>query len=191
MHISDACCEAVSFAKEAGESQTFTFNDVTVTAHPDSDPAALVKAFHVQQEADAKAWRESPEGKQQAENRRLELARKQATHDALLVELPNALTDRRDALMRWLSSYAEVSDDIGITQNFPAVIAALEGAGYAANEATHLPKEEYEKPAILAAYIAGQVLACLKNGMPPHGVTITFVERYFQRAARAHGGPTK
>lgn len=180
MHIRDACREAVSFAQEAGESQTFTFNDISVTAYPDSDPDALVSAFSAKQEADYKAWQESPEGKKQAEDRRLELICKQATHEALVADLPNVLAERRDALMRWLSSYAEVADDIGVAKNFPVVVEALQGAGYKNNEATGLPREEYAKPAIMAAYIAGQALACMIKGMPPHPMTMTFVERYFK-----------
>lgn len=178
-HISDTCQEAVAFAKEAGESQTFTFNDVSVTAHPDSDPAALVADFHAKQEADHKAWAESPEGKRAAEDRRLELVRKQAALDAMIADLPNVLAGRRDGLMHWCSAYAQDSDDIGVKQDFPTVIAALEGAGYTANDATGLPRSEYEKPAVLSAYIAGQVLACIKSGMPPHQMTMSFVERYF------------
>lgn len=184
IHISAACQEAVAFAKQHGESQTFTFNDITITATPETDPAALSAEFSAKQEANHKAWQDSPEGRQHAENRRLEICRKQAQHDTLVNDLPRVLMERRDALMRWLAMFAEAADDVGVVRKLPVVIAALEGAGYSSNDALGLDKREYDKPAIMCAYIVGQALSCMKNGMPPHPMTGSFVERYFASVSR-------
>lgn len=179
-HIDRACEEAVTFAKRCGKSQTFVFNEVTLTAFPDTEPAALAAKFSEEMDAAGVRWRESEEGKKAAANRREQVRQYQSTHDSLMLSLPSILSERRDALMRWMASFADVADDVDVVKDFPRAIALLEGAGYSASDALGLSKDEYKKPAIMCAYIVGQALSCMKRGMPPHPVTIGFVEDYFK-----------
>lgn len=179
IHIDAACQEAVAFAQRAGEPQSFDFNGITVVANADSNPAELSAKWSADIEAERVAYQNSAEGKKQAAERQAAITTKQGTHDSLVADLPRVLSERRDSLMRWLRDFAEVADDIGVKKDFAPVMSQLEGAGYSVNEATGLDKSEYEKPAIMAAYIVGQAMACMKGGMPPHPVTGSFVEKYF------------
>jgi hypothetical protein len=182
-HIRDACAEAVKMARTNGRNVAFSFNGVDLIAKPTTKPAALQRRFSAGMEANSKAYRESPEGIASAAARVKEIATKQWLHDTLVAGLPATLTQPEARIVEWVREFQDPADDIGVVRDFPAVIAAFESAGYKANDCTNLPRERYKERSIMGRYIIGQAISCMKSGLPPHQITHTFVEQYFNSPA--------
>lgn len=109
--INSACEEATKIAKRELCNVEFDFNDQTLTATPDTDPAALAKSYMDESERRHKAWIASPEYKQQEE----EYARKQREREsklaAMLADAPEHM-GLRDA-DAWKKSCEINSDGYG------------------------------------------------------------------------------
>lgn len=82
-HISAACKEAVEMAKRESCNVEFDFNEITLTATPDSDPAVLAQSYSDESQRRHEAYIASPEYKARQE----ESARKDRERKAL-VESP-------------------------------------------------------------------------------------------------------
>jgi hypothetical protein len=91
-HISGACEEAVKLAKRDACNVEFDFNDQTLTATPETDPAALAKSFMDECQRRHDAYVASPEYKrQQKEMERKDRERKEKVA-ALLSGAPEHLS---------------------------------------------------------------------------------------------------
>ena len=168
---------ALARAGDAGGAVRFTFNGATVEVTGDQTSEEVRAAIETQWEAEAAAYRASPAGIKAAAAAEARLAHYQREHDALtampIVSLGEA------ALVKWVGRYADAADHIGVRgRNTFAVAEALEAAGYARNDACGLPEAEYEQPSVMARYIIGQAIDCLRRGMGPHPVTQKFVDEY-------------
>jgi hypothetical protein len=178
-HILDACKGAVEMAKREGANVLFSFNEIELVAAPHVAPEEIVAAFRALTQKRYDEHKASPEGQREAQDRAEEIERKQTIHDLMVRRLRLTIQRSQDEILRWVRDFQEVSDDIGVKTDFPAVIALFEAAGYQANENTGLPRDHYNARPIMARYIIGQAIACMKSGMPPHQITHTFVEKYF------------
>jgi heme-degrading monooxygenase HmoA len=69
-HITVACEKAATLAKKANKTVHFEFNGTHVTAHPGESSEVLMSRWNADYEASAKAWRESPQYKEQEERRK-------------------------------------------------------------------------------------------------------------------------
>lgn len=185
--IEHACKKAVEIAQQSGQSVTFDFKGIAVTAEADSDPQALQDEWTKTMQAQAEAWRNSPEGQQAAdESKRLE-SNPQSKAIRLLAELPALLFDRGNlwkeeslnAIMVWLKEFSLAADHVGVKVDYPALIATLEKAGFRENEYVGQPPGWFCDKLRMSRYIMGQALNCMRMGMPPHPVTCSFVEKYF------------
>jgi hypothetical protein len=169
-HISHAAADACEMASERAVKVMLEFNDVMVSVLPDSSPESVVADWQRGMDTAAEAYRASPTGRQAAQRRADQLDQAQAEHDAAMAALPARFADARSAIA-WLMSFYDSADDIGIVRkDFGRVADVLEASGWRDSEACHLPKAEYEKPAVLGRWIIGQAIDMLRKGLPPHPV---------------------
>ena len=177
--IATACKEAVAMAMNGRQNVQFSFNGVELLATPDSVPAKLEAEFTAKMEADAKAYRESPKGIEDAKKRTAEILRKQRSVNTSLAVLKDIVADH-DKLMLWLKSFTEDADDIGVQFTKSRLADELEAAGYDENEHVGQKPEWFCTRERMAHYIVGQAITCLRRGMGPHPVTLGFVDKYFK-----------
>ena len=176
-HIGFACKEAVAMAMNKGANVEFKFNDISLTATPESTPALLEAKFAEESQASSERYRNSPEGKLSSRKRGVEIASKQTRIDALVSVLPS-IADL-DGIVKWIGDFANDADDIGVRYSTAAVQSAIESKGYVANDLCGNPPEFFSTRERMGRYIAGQAISCLKSGMGPHPISLKFCEQYF------------
>ena len=177
--ISHACREAVNMAKRSGATVRFKFNDVELTATPNIKPDAVVAKWRRESNRLSEEYRNSPKGRAAAAARTAEIARLKTQSETLLMALSSILlSGSTDELMDWLKSFALVADDVSVKLDTAALAAKFEAAGFKENESVGQKPEWFNTRPRMAGYIVGQVINCLKRGMPPHPVTASFVEKY-------------
>jgi hypothetical protein len=82
-HINRACEEACEIANETGEEVSFNFNDIILTATPQTEAAELANEYSRKSEERRKAYQESEEGKRATEKRAAEIVEKNGKVNAL------------------------------------------------------------------------------------------------------------
>lgn len=177
--IEHACDEAVKLAKRGGATVRFKFNDVELTATPDHQPAALVDDWRRESDRLSEEYRTSPEGRAEAARRESQITTLKTQAAELLGKLDSVLAaNSQDEIMDWLKSFAPISDDVSVKFDTAALAAKFEAAGFKENEGVGQEPDWFNTRDRMAGYIVGQVINCLKRGMPPHPVTVSFVEKY-------------
>lgn len=177
--IEHACTEAVTMAKRSGATVRFKFNDVELAATPDREPDDLVADWRHESDRLSEEYRNSPEGRAEAARRESEITTLKAQADELLGKLDSLLAENsQDEIMGWMKSFAPISDDVSVKFDTAELAAKFEAAGFKENEGVGQEPEWFNTRPRMAGYIVGQVINCLKRGMPPHPVTVSFVEKY-------------
>lgn len=176
-HISETAARAIEVGATA-----LRFNDITVPVPEGSTVESLEASYLTLMEKECARYRASPEGIAAAKRREDYRAECQRKVDALMVGLPEALSDM-DATVQWLTGFCWPADHIDVTYDTEAILGALRGAGYVEGFGVGNPAGWFSTKDRMGRYIIGQGMSCLADGMPPHGVTITFAERY--RALKA------
>ena len=178
-NIEHACNEAVKMARQGDCMVRFDFNGVELVASGRSDPKALSDSFLDEMNKRAEAYKKSPEGIQDAENRRLLVESNNLKAAELIRNLPALLVaETLNDLMGWLKQFAVIADDIGTRFDHRELRLALESAGYKNNEGVGQPPEWFNTRERMGRYIVGQVIDCLSTGMPPHPITLSFIGKY-------------
>ena len=108
-HISSVCEKAATMAKEKNKPVHFVFNGMHVTAQPGEDAATLSARWDADHEADAKAWRESPECAEMERKREEENKAKLAAH---LNEPAKTESELRDAKVPWPYTETQLTEYI-------------------------------------------------------------------------------
>jgi len=179
-HISEACEEAVKLARDSDQPVQFPFNGIDVIAYTKDEPSDVELRWHVESERRHREYEASPEYAASQAKRRLEVAQRQQQVDRLVS--PDNFPSSEHGWMTWASELAECADDIGVTFNRELLVSRLKCAGWKQNNHVTtdpiLRRRIETEPTIMAEYIMGQVMGCLDQGMPPHPMTMTFVERY-------------
>lgn len=126
----------------------------------------------------ARYWA-SQEGQQALQELEDIKASHQSRHDKLMAELWDVASDE-SKLMDWLYDFSDAADHVGVEgKDFQRVSSVLELHGYVENDCVGWDKCQFENPRVMARYIAGQALNCMKRmNMGPHPMTQTFVEKY-------------
>lgn len=190
VHIRDVAEAAADLAEEKGKPIRFEFNRIMLVVTAEDQPDDVVARFEAECDRQAKAYRESPEGRAAAEKRAREIVEKQAQHDELIRRLSQLAPGDHAAALRWAVEFEAASGDIGVHIDRQSVIEGMERLGYKANDLTFSGSaSDAEKarirnmletdPVASARYIMGQVIACANMGMPPHPVINSFVEKHF------------
>lgn len=177
--IEHACDEAVKMAKRSGATVRFKFNDVELTATPDFQPDALVAEWQRESNRLSEEYRNSSAGRAEANRRAAQIGNLNSQATTLLGKLDSLLTaNSQDEIMDWLKSFAPISDDVSVKFDTAALAAKFEAAGFKENEGVGQEPGWFNTRPRMAGYIVGQVINSLKRGMPPHPVTVSFIEKY-------------
>ena len=177
--IEHACTEAVNMAKRSGATVRFKFNDVELTATPDLQPDAVVAEWQRESNRLSEDYRNSPACRAEASRRHAQIGTLKTQAANLLDKLDSLLSaNSQDEIMDWLKSFAPISDDVSVKFDTSALAAKFEAVGFKENEGVGQEPEWFNTRDRMAGYIVGQVINCLKRGMPPHPVTVSFVEKY-------------
>lgn len=176
-NIEDACKAALSMSMESGESVDFTFNDVTLIANPKGTISELLNAWEGQSEALRQKYLQSKEYRDYQIKRKKEVAQKQKKVDDIIDVLPFIIKDEL-RLMICIRDLADNADDVDVKLDYANLADILEKAGHIENIHVGAPKEWFHEKKIMAEYIVGQVINCLKMNMPPMPVTVRFCNEY-------------
>jgi hypothetical protein len=166
-------------SKTSGCRVRFSFNGVTLQATPKKSPVTLLWEWERINGQHAEKYRLSKKGQDAHAIRTAETARLKTQSETLLMALSSILlSGSTDELMGWLKSFALVADDVSVKLDTATLAAKFEAAGFKENEGVGQKPEWFNTRPRMASYIVGQVINCLKRGMPPHPVTVSFVEKY-------------
>ncbi len=176
--IGEAAAEMIQVAKSSNDIVKAKFNDIELTATPDSTVLQITFFYREESERQAKAYRNSPEGKRAAQEREEHRLRLQQQYDASMRELPSLNFENDVAVLDWLCQIQEASDHIGIVIHPDVILAAFAAHGYRPNLNVGKDFNESDRRNV-ATYIIGQALDGLR-GHPGaiRGVIHNFVERW-------------
>lgn len=111
VNIQAAAEEAVAEAKRGTCIVEFEFNDITLSANPDSTPDELVQSFKLQCDTRRAAWEASDEYKKQQEDMKVAQTAREAAFAAALDGAPEKMTLQDEA--GWNSCVSKNSDPYG------------------------------------------------------------------------------
>lgn len=178
--ITDCIAECIAMANKAGLSvQLRQFNGVDLNVAPGATADACYDEWEIVFNNNAKLYRNSPEcqkaaadSQRRADNARREVRRLLGTFD----ESSRSL----DTLVGWAKDFSVHADNNAVVFDKDALADMLENLGYRNN--MHVAKEGEIRPKwmkkIMGEYIIGQVINCLRNGMPPHPIEAKFADEY-------------
>jgi len=180
-HITKACDEAIGLAKESGNPVSFKFNDIALRVLPDDQSSVLVARWQSLLDDRQRAYRESPAGRKAAAERAETVKRKQVELDSCVEALPKILRadNHLNALVYWLVEIVEPADDVDVAWDSAAVADRLIAAGYSENEYAGHEPEWFNSRERMGRYLLGQAINCMKKGLPPHSITLSFAQKYF------------
>ncbi len=93
-HISTACKEAVEMARRDSCNVEFDFNEITLTATPETDPAALAQSYSDECDRRHRAYIASPEYKARQEEAEWKERERKARVATVLADAPASMTLR-------------------------------------------------------------------------------------------------
>lgn len=168
----------------------FKFNDVPLFASPKKSPTTILWEWEQHCGRSASNYRSSKAGIEAAAARDREIVATQEAATTLIGRLPGTVhTKDNDLIMRWVSDFTKVADDVAIDFDKAAglrsgglewVALCFESVGFKENDLVGEPPESFNVKDRLARYIVGQVINCARRNMPPHPCCDGFVERYFR-----------
>lgn len=162
----------------------FEFNGIKVTATPQSSPASLEEDWNAKMEAEAKAYRESTKYAEEEKRRAEAVKTSQNVVDCFMDGIEQVLaTCSTDDILKYFTPFVNAADDIAVTFDKSSLADLLEQYGYIDNMHVGKPSQEFDDKETMAQYILGQVVNCLRSGMPPHPITNSFIEKYFKLPA--------
>lgn len=177
-HINSACETARTISREQSCFVQFNFNDVLLTASPDSTLDGLLASWEAENHRRANTPEAIAERKRYEIQRSSEIAAKQHRLNAFLKVLPG-IVGNTDQLMTALPTYTEDSDDIGVTSHCREVADILLAHGYRNNDLVGESPESFDTRPRMARWILGQVINCAEREMSPHPVCCKFIDQYF------------
>lgn len=178
--IDHACKEATALAIRKSAEVTFDFNGITLTATPDSSPADIQKDWKVKLEKEREEYRASPEYTEDEKRRVEEISSNQSIVNHFMETIEQILaTCSTDDLMESLKKFTLAADNVGVKFDNVRLVTILESAGHKEHAHVGRPPSDFDSKEVMAQYIIGQVINFLRSGMPPHPVTVSFIEKYF------------
>jgi hypothetical protein len=180
-HIKEACKKAAAMAINKSSTVEFEFNGIKVTATPQSSPASLELAWESQMEADRKARKESPEYAAEQQRRAETVKTSQNVVNCFMDGIEHVLaTCSTNDILKYVQPFVGAADDVAVTFDKTGLADLLEQYGYKDNMHVGKPQWAFDDKETMAQYILGQVVNCLRRGMSPHPITISFIEKYFK-----------
>lgn len=179
-HIKFAAKESIALAKKHGVPVHFQFNGVKLIATGKKSPVTIEREYDMICSSKHEKYRCSKKGQADAARRKEEVAQSQSEVDNLVALLPGALGGvNSDGVITILARLSVVGDDVGVKYDHAALCALLEKAGYTSNAHVGKAPAEFNTRKIMAEYIIGQCINCLKTSIGLHPVTESFAQKYF------------
>jgi hypothetical protein len=190
-HIGTAADRAVKQSKELETDIAFEFNGINLLAKSNSNAADLCAQYDREVNAAAEEYHNSAKGIAERQRREQQIADRNVEIQRLCKSLPSVMAASTpaflDGLMEWLRDFATAADDIAIEWDKCApvpdgmkwVMRQFQDNGFTDNQHIGKGPEWFCTRDRLGEYIIGQAINCLKSGMPPHPITLTFIEKYF------------
>ena len=175
--IADVCQHMADIANRERAPVKVKFNDIELVATPGVGATFLLAQYWAESQAKSEAYKNSPKGKTTKAEMDAKIQHAREEMARLVESLPSVLSDE-SALMEWCASYAEHGDWTGVDCQGAYVMCQLESFACCNEHVGASPEWLQEQSTRMAKYIVGQVINCLRSGMPAHPMTITFVERY-------------
>lgn len=174
--IAITCGYAEGLASSRRVPVSFTFNGIEVIVKDGTDGEAALLRWQAETNLQAEAWHSSPEGRKSAREQEQRRIDDQFQMDDLLCHQPGP-NHSLQWVVRWCVGLAKFGQRMDVRWSKPVAITALEACGYMANAHVGKPEEAFDNPVVMGEYIVGQVISCMKEGMPPHEMTIEFAKR--------------
>lgn len=178
-HIYRAAIDLVAAAKKHGRASGM-FNDIELTATPDTEPDAIVAHYDRECETRATAYKNSPEGKRAAREAQERRTAAQATHDALMSRLPTLDWSDDAAILKWLCDMQQPSDHVGVAVSRNVIVSEFEKRGYRVGENCGKDYKDGDRENMVR-YLIGQALDGLKNGPAIHPILHKFAADWRDR----------
>ena len=198
-HILKSCSGAIKIANEQSLPVRFKFNGIVLVARSDSKPETLAEKYHADSDKRFEKYQKTKKYRVQIAKRnaeikfkeveikklfdRLDLIIKKNFLDKVVSEnlkgrLPINTEKNQGELLDWLDKFTPLADDIEIKFDRAALASKLEEAGFIENESVGMNPGWFDTREKMARWILGQVINCLKKGMPPHPIMTSFIEKY-------------
>lgn len=178
-HINSACAEASRMARTNGVPVHFKFNDIELVAIPYCSMDDPVADYHRESNRRAEEYRNSNKGLAAVARREAQIEKLIGQSSKLFRKLNSVLAaNSLDSVMGWLKEFVPVADDVSVRFDAKALGAKFEAAGFKMNEGVGQKPEWFNTRERMGRYIVGQVINFLKDGMPPHPVTTSFIKKY-------------
>lgn len=161
--ISNAIEMALDLAGRRGETVEFDFNDISMAVQPGEDPADVAIRWTNMANARAEAYRVSPEGVKQAQEAQDRRRRMQDQHDALMRSLPDLNFGNDEAVLDWLTAFAEATDQRGVLAKHMTALEVFKSKGFIANENTGPHHRENDRQNVFR-YLVGQAMDGMESG---------------------------
>lgn len=149
------------------------FNGVDMTIAPGSSVDTCVSQWHRLFLAKSDAYRNSQEGKVDAE-----YAKSAQLNTMLLVEMFDDASKSLDTLVAWAGEFSKHANHVAVKFDKDGLARRLENLGYRENAYVKDVYKPMFTKRMMGEYIIGQVIICLKMGMPPHQITAKFADYY-------------
>lgn len=175
--ISRAISQATEMARDRQEPVACVFNGNRITVSPGDSASDVLAKWSHERDAEAKAYRESPQGRKDAEAQAQEIRSCQRRIDAASQSLSGDID--MTGVIAALRIIAQ-SHRTGVQVRTDRIVEALRAKGYVQDEYVgHEPRSDFEtNPTILGRWIVGQAIDGLQHyGCMPE-VIIGFAERY-------------
>ena len=178
-HILKSAARCIDMSKTQACAVRLHFNDVELVIDHTMTVDEIAERYDQERVLAAQRWRDSDAGRQVMQELEDIRASHQSRHDKLMAVLWDVASDE-SKLMDWLYDFSDAADHVGVEgKDFQRVSSVLELHGYVENDCVGWDKCQFENPRVMARYIAGQALNCMKRmNMGPHPMTQTFVEKY-------------
>lgn len=184
-HFSQAAEKSLEISKALGTLVYFHFNGTEVVVDHTKDTLKHIhNQFNSKREAARAEYENSAEYKAYKIARDAEVASNNIKIAAMVDDLPNVLKAGEASTMNWLKDYTVLADDSSVDGKFDKVIEFLTKAGYSEKDSSYDRETTKVTANVMARYIAGNALSCMKDGMPPHPVLEKFVGQYFELQAQ-------
>lgn len=177
-HTARRLCAA---AKIHGAART-KFNDIFLSASPESTAAEIVKEFLAESERRHEAYKASPEGRaaeRAAQERRQAM---QATADRLMQSLPTLDFTNAGAVLDWLAAMQGPSDLVGVSVPKAQIVEAFAAHGFypGVNCGPDFRRGDRDNE---LHWLVGQALETLDKMGAIHGIFLRFADDW----RRDHG----
>lgn len=173
--------QAISIANECYTQVIFDFNGIQIAVTKDDTVESVGKRYDDAYKKRRAEYEASPEG---IERRRLdaeEAILRQQKYDEAVRQIRTLMQDTTFNALRVkiYRDFCEASDWISVQKNLTEVIDLLQAAGFQSIE--DIPQKirdaaNAKDPLSIWLCIVGNGIECMKSGMPPHPVSIPWLE---------------